>query len=102
MTHRQTTQTIDEHRRDFTPTFWTGAVPPNVSIEQVWFAGAHADIGGGYKTRSLADIPLVWMVKQAEAAGRPAGWECLPHAPNRRAPRHAPGAGWRPVCLQRL
>ncbi len=69
---------IDEHRRDFTPTFWTGAVPPNVSIEQVWFAGAHADVGGGYKTRRLADIPLVWMAKQAEAAGLTFDWTCLP------------------------
>ena len=47
---------IDEHRRDFTPTFWTGALPQGVSIEQVWFAGAHADIGGGYKTRNLAKL----------------------------------------------
>jgi hypothetical protein len=54
---------IDEHRHDFTPTFWAGAVPSNVSIEQVWFAGAHADVGGG--------IPLVWMAKPAEAAGLP-------------------------------
>jgi uncharacterized protein (DUF2235 family) len=68
---------IDEHRGDFTPTFWTGAVSPNVSIEQVWFAGVHADIGGGYKTRSLADIPLVWMAKQAEAVGLTFDWTCL-------------------------
>jgi hypothetical protein len=47
---------------------------PNVSIEQVWFAGAHADVGGGYKTRSLAHIPLVWMAKQAEAVGLTFDW----------------------------
>jgi Uncharacterized alpha/beta hydrolase domain (DUF2235) len=70
---------IDEHRHDFTPTFWTSPIPPNVSIEQVWFAGAHADIGGGYKTRRLADIPLVWMAKQAEAAGLSLDWACLPN-----------------------
>jgi uncharacterized protein (DUF2235 family) len=69
---------IDEHRGDFTPTFWTGAVPLNVSIEQVWFAGAHADVGGGYKTRALADIPLVWMARQAEAVGLSFDWTCLP------------------------
>jgi uncharacterized protein (DUF2235 family) len=69
---------IDEHRHDFTPTFWTGVFPPGVTIEQVWFAGAHADIGGGYKTRGLADIPLVWMAKQAEAAGLDLDWTCLP------------------------
>jgi len=70
---------IDEHRRDFTPTFWTGDVPPGVSIEQVWFAGVHADIGGGYKTRSLADTPLVWMAEQSEAAGLALDWTCLPN-----------------------
>jgi uncharacterized protein (DUF2235 family) len=69
---------IDEHRHDFTPTFWTGVAPPGVSIQQVWFAGAHADVGGGYKTRTLADIPLVWMAKQAEAAGLALDWKCLP------------------------
>jgi uncharacterized protein (DUF2235 family) len=69
---------IDEHRHDFTPTFWTGVVPPGVTIRQVWFAGAHADVGGGYKTRSLADIPLVWMAKQAEGVGLTFDWKCLP------------------------
>jgi uncharacterized protein (DUF2235 family) len=69
---------IDEHRCDFTPTFWTGVIPQGASIEQVWFAGAHADVGGGYKTRQLADIPLVWMAKQAEAVGLSFDWTCLP------------------------
>jgi uncharacterized protein (DUF2235 family) len=86
---------IDEHRRDFTPTFWTGAVPPNVSIEQVWFAGAHADVGGGYKTRRLADIPLVWMAKQAEAVGLTFDWTCLPDptALDVTAPAHDSSSG---------
>ena len=69
---------IDEHRHDFSPTFWTGAVPPGATIQQVWFAGAHSDVGGGYKTRSLADIPLVWMAKQAETTGLALDWKCLP------------------------
>jgi uncharacterized protein (DUF2235 family) len=86
---------IDEHRRDFTPTFWTGAIPEGVSIEQVWFAGAHADIGGGYKTRKLADIPLVWMAKQAEAAGLGLDWTCLPDptALDAAAPAHDSSSG---------
>jgi uncharacterized protein (DUF2235 family) len=41
---------IDEHRHDFIPTLWTGPAPAGVDIEQVWFAGAHADVGGGYVT----------------------------------------------------
>jgi hypothetical protein len=58
---------IDEHRHDFTPTFWTGTLPQGAAIEQVWFVGAHSDVGGGYTRRSLADTPLVWMAKQAES-----------------------------------
>lgn len=86
---------IDEHRHDFTPTFWTGACPPGASIHQVWFAGAHSDVGGGYKTRRLADIPLVWMARQAEAAGLALDWTCLP-APDGldpTAPAHDSSAG---------
>jgi hypothetical protein len=29
---------------------------------QVWFPGAHSDVGGGYKYRELADLALFWMV----------------------------------------
>ena len=86
---------IDEHRHDFVPTFWTGPVPDGASIQQVWFAGAHSDVGGGYKTRSLADIPLVWMAKQAEAAGLALDWTCLPNpsALNAAAPSHDSSSG---------
>ena len=69
---------IDEHRHDFVPTLWTEPVPEGVRIEQVWFAGSHADVGGGYATRSLADIPLVWMAKKAEKDGLAIDWTCLP------------------------
>ncbi len=69
---------IDEHRDTFVPSLWTGEEPAGSSIEQVWFAGAHADVGGGYRTRALADIPLVWMARKAEAAGLVLDWSCLP------------------------
>jgi uncharacterized protein (DUF2235 family) len=86
---------IDEHRHDFTPTFWTGEAPAGVSIQQVWFAGAHADVGGGYKTRSLANIPLVWMAKQAEALGLSLDWTCLPNLStlDAAAPSHDSSSG---------
>jgi uncharacterized protein (DUF2235 family) len=86
---------IDEHRHDFTPTFWTGTEPQDSSIEQVWFAGAHADVGGGYKTRSLADIPLVWMAKQAQATGLALDWSTLPDPANLdvKAPLHDSSSG---------
>jgi uncharacterized protein (DUF2235 family) len=36
-------------------------------IEQVWFAGVHADIGGGYpeKESGLSKFPLIWMIDEA-------------------------------------
>jgi uncharacterized protein (DUF2235 family) len=58
---------IDEHRTDFEPTIW---IPKeNLDIKQVWFAGAHSDIGGSYKPDKdgliLSDNSLNWIVKEA-------------------------------------
>ncbi len=44
------------------------------SIEEVWFPGGHADIGGGWglapdERYALSHIPLVWMVREAQRAG---------------------------------
>ena len=60
---------IDEQRDEFVPTLWTGDVPVGSTIEQVWFAGSHSDVGGGYADRALADIPLLWMIDRAKSAG---------------------------------
>lgn len=43
-------------------------------IEEVWFPGGHADIGGGWgksekETWMLSHAPLVWMVHEAAKAG---------------------------------
>ena len=40
-------------------------------IRQVWFAGVHADIGGGYpeKESGLSKYPLLWMIDEAKACG---------------------------------
>lgn len=43
-------------------------------IEEVWFAGCHADIGGGWplgqgEEAALSHVPLVWMVREAQRAG---------------------------------
>jgi uncharacterized protein (DUF2235 family) len=55
---------IDEHRKLYQPTIWERApgAPATQRIEQVWFAGAHADVGGGYQEHGLADVTLAWMV----------------------------------------
>jgi uncharacterized protein (DUF2235 family) len=40
-------------------------------IRQVWFAGAHCDVGGGYPEAdsALSKYPLLWMIDEAVAAG---------------------------------
>lgn len=52
---------IDEHRSSFQPTLWDPKEKPNQSVKQVWFSGAHADVGGGYHRANLSDITLRWM-----------------------------------------
>jgi len=69
---------IDELRGSFVPTLWTGAEPAGCDIRQVWFAGAHSDVGGGYARRGLADIPLLWMAEEARAAGLQLDFSMLP------------------------
>ena len=72
---------MNETRVVFDPVLWS--CPPNWvgNIEQVWFRGAHADIGGQIGSfqaaRPLANIPLVWMLERAEACGiaLPQGWK---------------------------
>ena len=45
--------------------------PVAQDVKQVWFAGVHADIGGGYceAKSGLAKITLAWMIEEAEAHG---------------------------------
>ncbi|EAT89124.2 hypothetical protein SNOG_03919 [Parastagonospora nodorum SN15] len=43
-------------------------------IQEVWFPGCHADIGGGWPLdaghdAALSHVPLVWMVREAQKAG---------------------------------
>jgi len=58
---------IDDERHTFSPLLWdeNGKKDPD-RIRQVWFAGMHADIGGGYPEDNLALTPLVWMIEEAE------------------------------------
>lgn len=70
---------IHEHRASFVPTLWEQkpGMPPE-QLEQVWFAGAHSDVGGGYKEHALSDIALQWMVEEAQKAGLEFGMDALP------------------------
>lgn len=60
---------IDEQRGPFQPDLWTGKITPNQTVEQVWFAGVHSDVGGGYRETGLSDISLKWMMEKAEQLG---------------------------------
>jgi uncharacterized protein (DUF2235 family) len=64
---------IDERRADFPRVKWGNRKDewPGGTIdrfEQVWFAGNHADIGGGYPENEarLSDTTLSWMIEAAE------------------------------------
>jgi hypothetical protein len=59
---------VDEHRRPFSPTFWTQpkASPPR-AVEQTWFVGSHGNVGGGDPDRRLANLALVWMAARLQA-----------------------------------
>ena len=74
---------IDERRRMFRLESWkepqsfmhnrfsvTNNYEPQDAL-QVWFAGVHADIGGGYPEResSLSKFPLRWMIGEAAKCG---------------------------------
>ncbi|HEY7491116.1 MAG TPA: DUF2235 domain-containing protein [Candidatus Tectomicrobia bacterium] len=61
---------IDERRGPFKPALWEQPVPvPNQNLEQVWFAGAHCNVGGGYADCGLSDIAFLWMKEKAAACG---------------------------------
>lgn len=60
---------IDEKRKFFRTNLWS-ASPQSTDVKQLWFAGAHADVGGGYRESEsgLAKIALQWMLDEARAA----------------------------------
>ncbi|MFE7646603.1 DUF2235 domain-containing protein [Streptomyces phaeoluteigriseus] len=63
---------IDEQRSAFQPALWhqqPGAAEQGQELKQVWFAGVHCDVGGGYKEAGLSDVTLLWMVDQARRYG---------------------------------
>jgi uncharacterized protein (DUF2235 family) len=60
---------VDEHRIDYQATLWSAIPKAGQSVEQRWFLGAHADVGGGYDDRRLSDVTLAWMQDKASAAG---------------------------------
>ena len=61
---------IDERRAPYAPALWEQQ--PGASdqvLEQVWFCGSHANVGGGYRDAGLASISLLWMKDKAAQCG---------------------------------
>lgn len=58
---------IDEKRTLFLPLLWGKKFCEEQDIKEVWFAGVHSDVGGGYSEleSGLAKIPLKWMIDEA-------------------------------------
>jgi uncharacterized protein (DUF2235 family) len=73
---------LDDERNTFHPQLWneglpvsgTYGKPPNAGdaatisnerISQVWFAGVHSDVGGGYPDDSVSYVSLNWIMTEA-------------------------------------
>jgi hypothetical protein len=54
---------IDDPRKVFTPTLFA----PDERVTEVWFAGVHSDVGGGYRVAGLSDLALEFMLDRASA-----------------------------------
>ena len=76
---------IDDSRDAFQPLLWDelceeraigqaqrGERPSWIDekrLQQVWFTGMHADVGGGYPDESLSYVSFLWIMEEAEKAG---------------------------------
>lgn len=88
---------LNENRVAYKAVPWTSPDGYDGRVEQVWFAGAHGDVGGQVgrfpAARPLANIPLVWLLARLQECGLP-----LPQGWNLRFPQDptAPALGtWR-------
>ena len=89
---------LDEHRRPYWAVLWTEFFPDSAYehpqpqndtrfVEQRWYSGAHANLGGGYRSDPLPDRPLAWLQDKAAQRGlgfrrqatvAPDDLDCLP------------------------
>lgn len=67
---------IDDERQTFFPRVWNETdkgqiikVDRPVNIEQVWFAGVHSNIGGGYPRAGMSMVAYDWMMTRADKHG---------------------------------
>ncbi len=77
--HARHALSLDDERQTFSPIPWDEAAEkdlrrqwPEISpdrLQQVWFPGAHADVGGGYPDDGLSYVALGWMIEEAAKQG---------------------------------
>lgn len=73
---------LDERRTMFRPKLWPSnqeywgnpfnkAAAKPQDVEEIWFAGCHGDVGGGFPEADskLCKVPLVWMIERAKRCG---------------------------------
>jgi hypothetical protein len=60
---------LDEHRGPFSPAVWERPHGNRTDLRQVWFPGAHSNVGGGYEDQEIANITLAWMMDQLASIG---------------------------------
>jgi hypothetical protein len=100
---------IDEHRIEFEAAVWTEPRHRKYrTVEQAWFPGSHANIGGGCEDNGLSDLALEWMLRRLdrhcpELRLSPEEQWSRPLVPDYRGKLHAPPAWmlwrskWRPL-----
>lgn len=60
---------LDEERRLFWPELWLEQGHPGQLVEEMLFAGAHTNVGGGYSDARLSSIPLSGVLSRACESG---------------------------------
>lgn len=70
---------LDDERNTFHPVLWDESEESEESlsatrveeerISQVWFAGVHSNVGGGYADDALSYVSFKWMADQAKICG---------------------------------
>ncbi len=60
---------LDEARQSFEPVLWCEQPGDSGRLDQVWFAGSHSNVGGGYPRQGMSLVALDWMMRKAEQHG---------------------------------
>ena len=76
--HARHALALDDERDTFHPLLWDEVAEAEMialgrvrrdRLRQVWFAGMHSNVGGGYPDDSLSYVSLEWMLDEAAKAG---------------------------------